>query len=136
MVQRRLARGSAPPASARRVTGAELLAMRASVEQVRIDPDLLRYVVELVGATRAHPQVLVGASPRGTLAIVQLARARAVVDGRDFVIPEDIREVTVPALGHRLSLRPELWVRGVTGDDIVNEVMRGQPVPRADVVRR
>ena len=136
MVQQRLARGAAPPASARRVAGAELLAMRASVEQVRIDPDLLRYVVELVGATRAHPQVLVGASPRGTLAIVQLARARAVVDGRDFVIPEDIREVTVPALAHRLSLRPELWVRGVTGDDIVNEVVRGQPVPRAGAVRR
>jgi MoxR-like ATPase len=75
--------------------------------------------------------VLVGASPRGTLAIVQLARARAAVDGRDYVIPEDIKEVTVPALGHRLSLRPELWVRGVTGDDIVGQVLRAQPVPRA-----
>ncbi len=136
MVVRRLDRGTAAfPVARQRVSAEELLAMRASLEQVAVEADLLRYVVGLVGATRKHPQVLVGASPRGTLAIVQLARARAVLDGRDYVIPEDVKEVAVPALGHRLSLRPELWVRGVTGDEVVGTILAGQPVPRAGGAR-
>jgi len=131
MVRRRLVRGSAPPAPAEVVDATGLLAMRESLEQVHLDPDLLRYVVALVAATRVHPQVTVGASPRGTLAVIQLARGHAVLDGREFVTPEDIKAVAVPALAHRLVLRPEMWVRQVTGQDVAAEVLATVPVPRS-----
>ena len=131
MVRRRLERGSAPPRP-RQVTDASgLLAMRESLELVHLDPDVLGYVVDLVAATREHPKVMVGASPRGTLAVVQLARGYAVLAGRDFVAPEDIKAVAVAALAHRLVLRPEMWVRQVTGEDIVTEILGQTPVPRA-----
>jgi len=130
MVRRRLARGSAPPAVPQVTDAGRLLAMRESLEQVQLHPDLLAYAVALVAATRAHPQVTVGASPRGTLAVVQLARGHAVLAGRAYVAPEDIKAVTVPALAHRLVLRPEMWVRQVTGEDIAGEVLASVPVPR------
>ena len=104
--------------------------MRESLEEVQLHPDLLGYVVALVQATRAHPQVSVGASPRGTLAVIQLARGHAVLDGRDYVTPEDIKAVAVPALAHRLVLRPEMWVRQITSQDITAEVLASTPVPR------
>jgi len=131
MVRRRLARGSAPPVPAQVTDATRLLAMRESLEQVRLHPDLLEYVVALVAATRAHPQVTVGASPRGTLAVVQLARGRAALAGRGYVTPEDIKTVAVPALAHRLVLRPEMWVRQVTGEDVTAEVLATVPVPRS-----
>ena len=106
-------------------------AMRESLEQVQLHPDLLEYVVALVAATRAHPQVTVGASPRGTLAVNQLARGHAALVGRDYVTPEDIKAVAVPALAHRLVLRPEMWVRQVTGEDVTGEVLASLPVPRS-----
>jgi MoxR-like ATPase len=130
MVRRRLARGSAPPNPPQLTDAARLLAMRESLEAVQLHPDLLGYVVALVSATRTHPQVTVGASPRGTLAVIQLARGHAVLDGRDYVTPEDIKAVAVPALAHRLVLRPEMWVRQVTGQDVAAEVLAQVPVPR------
>ena len=130
MVRRRLARGSAPPAPPQVTDAAGLLAMRESLEAVQLHPDLLAYVVALVNATRAHPQVSVGASPRGSLAVIQLARGHAVLDGRDYVTPEDIKAVAVPALAHRLVLRPEMWVRQITSQDITAEVLASIPVPR------
>jgi MoxR-like ATPase len=105
--------------------------MRESLESVQLHPDLLRYVVALITATRSHPQVTVGASPRGTLAVIQLARGHAALDGREFVTPEDIKAVAVPALAHRLVLRPEMWVRQVTGQDVAAEVLATVPVPRS-----
>ena len=84
----------------------DLLAMRESVEQVTVHDDVLRYVVSLAAATRQHPQVAVGASPRAELDLVQLARARALLLGRDYVIPEDVKTLAVPAMAHRISLRP------------------------------
>jgi MoxR-like ATPase len=131
MVRRRLARGSAEPSVAQVTDAAGLLEMREALEEVHLDADLLRYVVALTAATRSHPQVTVGASPRGTLALVQLARGHAVLTGRDFVTPEDVKAVAVPALAHRLVLRPEMWVRQVTGDDVAAEVLAAVPVPRA-----
>ena len=131
MVRRRLARGSAPPVPPQVTDAGRLLAMRESLESVQLHPDLLAYVVALVNATRAHPQVTVGASPRGTLAVIQLARGHAVLDGREFVTPEDIKAVAVPALAHRLVLRPEMWVRQVTGQDVAAEVLGSVPVPRS-----
>jgi MoxR-like ATPase len=130
MVRRRLARGSASPVPSQLTDAAGLLAMRESLESVQLHPDLLAYVVALIAATRAHPQVTVGASPRGTLAVVQLARGHAVLAGRDFVTPEDIKAVAVPALAHRLVLRPEMWVRQVTGQDVAAEILATVPVPR------
>jgi len=131
MVRRRLDRGSAAPVVSQVTDAAGLLAMRESLEAVHLDPDVLGYVVDLVAATRDHPKVTVGASPRGTLAVVQLARGHAVLAGREFVAPEDVKAVAVAALAHRLVLRPEMWVRRVTGDDIVAELLGQVPVPRA-----
>jgi MoxR-like ATPase len=131
MIRRRLERGSAPPQPRQVIDATGLLAMRESLELVHVAADVLGYVVELVTATRNHPQVMVGASPRGTLAIVQLARGHAVLEGREFVAPEDIKAVAVAALAHRLVLRPEMWVRQVTGEDIVTEILGQLPVPRA-----
>jgi MoxR-like ATPase len=131
MVSRRLARGSAAPAPPQVTDAARLLAMRESLERVQLHPDLLRYVVALVAATRTHPQVTVGASPRGTLAVIQLARGHAALAGREYVTPEDIKAVAVPALAHRLVLRPEMWVRQVSGEDVAREVLTTVPVPRS-----
>lgn len=85
----------------------------------------------MVAATRTHPQVTVGASPRGTLAVIQLARGHAALAGRAYLTPEDIKAVAVLALAHRLVLRPEMWVRQVTGEDIAREVLAAVPVPRS-----
>ncbi|MFF7608227.1 AAA family ATPase [Streptomyces parvulus] len=101
----------------------DVVAWRRTVEGVEIDDDLLEYAVALVGATREHAQISIGASPRGGLALVQLARARAVLSGRDYVVPEDVKALAVPALAHRVSLRPELWVREVSTDDVLREIV-------------
>jgi MoxR-like ATPase len=130
LLTRRLRRGSALPTVAEVLDAETLLAMRESLEQVEVDPVVLRYIVELVAASRTHSQVTVGASPRGGLALVALARGQAVLEGRGYVTPEDVKAVAVPALAHRLSLRPELWVRRVTGDDIVTELLSTVPAPR------
>ena len=130
LLTRRLRRGSAQPKVDEVLDADTLLAMRESLEQVEVEPVVLRYVVNLVAASRAHAQVTVGASPRGGLALVALARGQAVLEGRGYVTPEDIKAVAVPALAHRLSLRPELWVRRITGDDIVTELLSTVPSPR------
>jgi MoxR-like ATPase len=131
MVRRRLSRGSAEPAPSQVTDPVGVLTMRESLERVQIDPGVLAYIVKLVAATRRHSKVTVGASPRGTLALVQLARAYAVLDSRDYVIPEDVKEVAVPALAHRLVLRPEMWVRQVSGNEVIGEILTQVPVPRA-----
>ncbi|RKT70761.1 MoxR-like ATPase [Saccharothrix variisporea] len=106
-----------------------LLQLQQGVEQVAVDEDVLRYCVDLAAATRAHPAVEVGASPRGAQALVLVGRALAVLDGRDFVLPEDVKECAVPALAHRLTLRPETWTSGVTGVDVVTELLGRVPGP-------
>jgi MoxR-like ATPase len=130
MLRRRLDRGSAEPTVERVVDADGLLAMRESVEQVTVHEDVLQYVVSLAVASRQHPQVAVGASPRAELDLVQLARARALLVGRDYVIPEDVKALAVPAMAHRISLRPEMWVRQVRTADVVEELLRRLPVPR------
>jgi MoxR-like ATPase len=130
MLRRRLDRGSTEPTVNQVVDAHDLLAMRESVEQVSVHEDVLHYVVSLAAATRHHPQVAVGASPRAELDLVQLARARALLLGRDYVIPEDIKALATPAVAHRITLRPEMWVRKIQGSDIVEELLRRLPVPR------
>jgi MoxR-like ATPase len=112
-------------------TREELVEMQRAVEGVHVDRSVGLYMVDLVTATRGHGQVQVGASPRGTLALLKLSRCRAVLDGRDFVSPDDVKAIAVPALGHRLTLRPEMWIRRISGDDIVREVLDAVPTPAA-----
>jgi MoxR-like ATPase len=109
-----------------------LLELQTALEQVHVSSSVGFYMVDLVTATRRNGRVLVGASPRGTLALMKLARGRAVLQGRDFVIPEDVKAVAVPALSHRLSLRPELWVQKVRAEDIVRDCLESVPAPSAE----
>lgn len=110
----------------------ELRQLQAAVEHVHAGEAIERYIVTLTAATRQHHQVQVGISPRGSLALYQLARAHAMVDERDFVLPDDVKAMAVAALAHRLLLKPELWVRGVQAEDIVRDLLERTPVPKAD----
>jgi MoxR-like ATPase len=110
----------------------ELLAMRDAVEGILVDPDVERYIVALVGRTRNDPNVQVGASPRGSLALLKLARAEAALAGRDYTLPDDVKAFAVPALAHRLILSPELWSKRITSTAIVEGILRSVAVPKAD----
>jgi MoxR-like ATPase len=110
----------------------ELLEMQRAVEQVHVDRSVGLYMVDLVTATRSASGVQVGASPRGSLALLKLSRCRAALTGRDYVIPEDVKAVAVPALSHRLTLRPELWVQRLRPDDIVRDLLDQVPTPKAE----
>jgi MoxR-like ATPase len=109
-----------------------LLQLQATVEQVHVSEAIERYIVSLTAATRQHPQVQVGISPRGSLALYQLARAHAMVHGRDFVLPDDVKAMAPAALAHRLLLKPELWIRGVQAEQIVRDLLEQTPVPKTD----
>jgi MoxR-like ATPase len=111
-----------------------LLAMQAALEDVAVEDSIGRYVVDLAAATRTHPQVLVGASPRGSLALLLLSRARAALAGRDYVIPEDVKYVAIPALAHRMTLRPEMWLRRIDPATIVAEIVAATPAPASGAV--
>jgi MoxR-like ATPase len=130
MLRRRLDRTTPEVAVEALADPARVLAMRASLERVEVDDDIVAYIMALIDATRKHPQIQVGASPRGGLALVQLSRARAVLDGRDFVTPEDVKSVALPALAHRITLRPELWVRRISADDVVSGLIGSVAAPR------
>jgi MoxR-like ATPase len=123
MLARRLERGVDDVPLQSVVDRETLLAMQRAVEGVHVDESVGRYVVDLVAATRESPSVSVGSSPRGSLALVKLSRCRAALDGRDFVTPDDVKSVAVPALAHRLVLRPELWVQRRSGEDVVREIL-------------
>jgi len=107
-----------------------ILALQKTVEGIHVDDDVLGYVTDIVQATRAQRQIEVGASPRGSLAIFKLARARAVFHGRDYVIPDDVKEVTAPALVHRMIMKAESWVKGVDPRQMVDEILKTIPVPK------
>jgi MoxR-like ATPase len=132
MLRRRVARATEAVALSAVTSAAGVLAMREALEGVEISEDLLDYVVAIVTATRRDAQIQVGASPRGGLALVQLARGQALLHQRDYVIPDDIKQVAVPALAHRVTLRPELWVRQVSADDVVARLLASVPTPRTD----
>jgi MoxR-like ATPase len=136
MLERRLERGDDEITLQPVVDRATLVAMQRAVEQVYVSEPIGLYIVDLVAATRANGQVDVGASPRGSLAVMKLARCRAALFGRDFVTPEDVKAVAVPALSHRLMLRPELWVRRVRPEEVVLETLATVPTPTAEDVAR
>jgi MoxR-like ATPase len=114
------------------IDGPTLLELQAAIEQVHVGESVGGYIVDLVAATRASASTAVGASPRGSLAVLKLARGKAALAGRDFVTPEDVKAVAVPALAHRLMLKPELWVQRLSADDVVRELLETVPTPAAE----
>jgi MoxR-like ATPase len=132
LLARRLDRGMDEIELSPVVDAATLISMQRALEQVHVSDAIAGYIVDLVTATRDSKQLAVGASPRGSLALLKLSRAKAAVGGRDFVVPEDVKAVAVPALAHRLTLRPELWVQRIRGEDIVADALETVPTPPAE----
>jgi len=106
------------------------LGLQGAVEEITLDASLTDYIVQLVRATRNDARAEVGASPRGSLALQKLSRARALLDGRDFVVPDDVKSFAVPALAHRMIVKPEPWIRGIRGADIVRSALDATAVPK------
>ncbi|HEY8745751.1 MAG TPA: MoxR family ATPase [Chloroflexota bacterium] len=132
VLRRRLARQTEEPELAQVVDSATMLALQRALEGVYVAESIGYYMVDLVGATRRNTRVQVGASPRGSLALLKLARGKAVLSGRDFVTPDDVKAVAVAALSHRLILSPELWVQRIRPEDVVQECLEQVPTPPAD----
>src|SRR4029078_8224333 len=103
--------------------------MRAAVETVVVDDDIGRYCVDLTIATRLHQHSMIGASPRGALSLLLCARAHAVIAGRDYVTPEDVKAVAPSVLAHRITVKPELWLSKASGASITADVLRSVPAP-------
>src|SRR5690348_14423665 len=134
MLDRRLERAQDELTLATVIDRSGLLELQAAVEQIHVSEPVGYYLVDLVSATRSSSRVQVGASPRGTLALLKLSRAHAALRGRDFVTPEDVKAIAVPALAHRLMLRPELWVQHVRPDEVIRETLQTVPTPAAEDV--
>ncbi|HET7466853.1 MAG TPA: MoxR family ATPase [Candidatus Dormibacteraeota bacterium] len=132
MLARRAERGKDEVVLTRRLEIEQLRELGRVVESVHISEAVGLYIVDLVTATRKAAAVQVGASPRGSLALMKLARCHAAVRGRDYVIPEDVKAVAVPALAHRLTLRPEVWIQRVTGDEVVRRCLDSVATPPAE----
>jgi MoxR-like ATPase len=109
-----------------------LLELQQVIESVHVSAAVGLYMVDVAAATRSAQSIQVGASPRGSLALLKLSRCRAALAGRDFVTPDDVKAIAVPALAHRLMLRPELWVQRISAEDVVRERLAGVPTPVAD----
>jgi MoxR-like ATPase len=136
VLERRLERATDEVALEPVVDRTTLLDLQRALESVYVSESIGLYMVDLVASTRRSARLQVGASPRGTLALLKLSRGRAALAGRDYVTPEDVKAVAIPALGHRLTLRPELWVQRIRGEDVVRESLETVPTPAAeDVVR-
>jgi MoxR-like ATPase len=135
MLERRLDRGEDEVEILPVVDAPTLVAMQKALEQVHVSAAIEAYIVDIVSATRTSRQLAVGASPRGSLALLKLSRAKAALSGRDFVVPEDVKAIAGPALAHRLTLRPELWVQRIRAEDVVAEALESVPTPPAEDVR-
>jgi len=109
----------------------ELVAAQEALAHIFVAPAVVDYVVELVRFTRARASVALGASPRGSIALALLARARALIDGRDFVVPDDVKLMAVPALSHRVRMAPEAWIRKITPANVIQEALASVPAPVA-----
>ena len=133
ILSRRRARRSEEAHIAKVVARSQLLAMQAALEDVHVDASIEEYIVDLARATRDDQRVALGASPRGSLALLRLARAEAALSRRDFVTPDDVKAMAVPALAHRLVLRPELWVSRVSPEDVVRDILGRVATPQAVV---
>lgn len=112
------------------LTAADMAAYRAIVQEIHIEPNLLRYIAQIVNETRASPALFLGASPRASIALLNASKAYSCIKGRDFVTPEDIKAVALPVLRHRVALTPDKEMEGVTTDDVVNQIIDKVEVPR------
>jgi len=130
ILRRRMQRGKEDVELSPAANSETILELQKTVEGIHVDDDVLGYVTDIVQATRAQRQIEVGASPRGSLAIFKLARARAVFHARDYVIPDDVKEVAEPALIHRMIMKAESWVRGSDPRQIIQEILKSIPVPK------
>ncbi len=130
IMQRRMSRAKEEIVLDTAADADEILDLQRTVEEIHVDDDILGYVADIVQATRSQKQVEVGASPRGSLAIFKLSRARAVVHGRDYVIPDDVKEVVDPALAHRMIMKAESWVKGTNPTQVIDDILKTIPVPR------
>jgi len=129
ILQRRVQRRREEVALHRMVRATQVQAMRQAVEGVHVEEDLEMYIAEIVNATRRDRHVAVGASPRGSLAFLKMARAHAALAGRDYILPDDIKRFAVSILGHRLILQPEYWLNRQIADDIIADVFEHVAVP-------
>lgn len=111
------------------LSAAEVVELQTAVKKVFIEPSVRDYIVGIVRATREHPNVALGASPRGSLNLYHASKALALISGRDFVIPDDVKSLAVPVLAHRMVLKPEARIRKVSSADVVNEVISSISVP-------
>jgi MoxR-like ATPase len=134
VLQRRMARRREQVVLEPVIDATTLRRAQLAMENVAVEDSVAGYIVDLVAATREHRNVQVGASPRGSLALLLTARARAVMAGRDYVVPEDVKTVAPAALSHRISLRPEMWLRRVDPADIIAEVCDATPAPPSELV--
>ncbi len=129
----RMEHGDIHDLSVKKVVDPErIINMQEAIKQVYIDDDIQNYIVKLVQITRSEPRVEVGISPRGSIALFKLSKAHAAFYGRDYVVPDDVKNVAVPALAHRLILKPESRVRGVNPESIVKEILNTIPVPTVE----
>ena len=112
----------------------ELILMRQTLEEIFVDPDMERYIAQIVHETRQDTRTLVGASPRGSLALLKLARAQASLTGRSYVLPDDIKDFIQPALSHRLILKPDYWMKKSTANEVLSSVASQVPVPVIDPI--
>jgi MoxR-like ATPase len=128
----RLAAQMTEPTPARVADADTVRSLRHTLGAVHVDDSVVAYAVDLVTATRTHPQLELGSSPRGTLTLLATARAAALLGGRDYVVPDDVAGLALPVLAHRVVLRPELWARRVSGDDVITDVLDHVPAPTAE----
>ncbi len=129
LLRRRLARTTDEPQLHSVCDRSQFLALQAATEDVYVHPSIVDYVVAVVTASRSHRDLDLGASPRGSLALVKVARASALIAGRDFVTPDDVRASAIPTLGHRVILTDEAWARGTTTDSVIRVVVDSIPAP-------
>lgn len=108
----------------------DFISIQNMVENIHVDDSIESYIVDIVNKTRVHSQVEIGSSPRGSLALLKLARSNALVSGRDYVIPDDVKSVIKIALSHRIILKPEPWIRGIKPEEIIDDVLKNTPVPK------
>lgn len=113
-------------------TREDVQGMKRDIERVHFDRAVEGYIVELVESTRQHADVDVGASPRGSLAVMKLSRGKAFIEGRDYVIPDDVKSVAVPALSHRLVLKAEGWMKGKRPESVIEDILASVPVPKVE----
>ena len=114
-------------------TPAKVVEMHKSIEEVYVKKEVMKYMVELVQSTRRDTRVAVGSSPRGSLGLFKLSRALAVLSGRDYVVPDDVKRAAIPVLGHRVILKPEARIRGVKVEEIISELLMTVEVPAVTV---